>query len=205
MSEHRVRHVPPLHAPPVPRAREDVAAIRAASFAATDHAAGALLAMTVQQRLTTPEWLSTASQMHPTLRRRRAIAGFIRDIGGGSQSIDELAFVAHPRRRRSPLPDRQVVRQGPDGGWYLDARWNAAGLVTEIDGAHHQGSANRSPTHCGRPPSPSTAIASCAFPTSACAATLMRSSTRSKPHSSTQGLWRFVLHEAPTSTTPGVA
>lgn len=161
--------------------------------------------MTVQQRLTTPEWLSTASQMHPTLRRRRAIAGFIRDIGGGSQSIDELAFVAHPRRRRSPLPDRQVVRQGPDGGWYLDARWNADGRVAEIDGAHHQGSANRSPTHCGRTPSPSTAIASCAFPTSACAATLMRSSTRSKPHSSTQGLWRFVLHEAPTSTTPGVA
>ena len=142
MSEHCVRHVPPLHAPPVPRAREDVAAIRAVSFAATDHAAGALLAVTVQQRLTTPEWLSTASQMHPTLRRRRAIAGFIRDIGGGSQSIDELAFVAHPRRRRSPLPDRQVVRQGPDGGWYLDARWNADGRVAEIDGAHHQGGAN---------------------------------------------------------------
>ena len=28
------------------------------------------------------------------------------------------------------------------GRWYLDARWNAAGLVAEIDGAHHQGGAN---------------------------------------------------------------
>ena len=34
------------------------------------------------------------------------------------------------------------MRQGPDGGWYLDARWNADGRVAEIDGAHHQGGAN---------------------------------------------------------------
>lgn len=98
--------------------------------------------MTVQQRLTTPERLSTALQMHPRCRRRRVIARFIRDIGVGSQSIDELAFVAHLRRSRLPLPDRQVVRQGPDGRWYLDARWNADGRVAEIDGAHHQGGAN---------------------------------------------------------------
>lgn len=34
------------------------------------------------------------------------------------------------------------MRQSPDGRWYLDAHWNAAHLVAEIDGVHHQGGAN---------------------------------------------------------------
>ncbi len=98
------------------------------------------------------------------------------------------------------------MRQGPDGGWYLDARWNAAGLVAEIDGAHHQGGANPIADALRQNAVALHGDRVLRIPDIGLRkATLMPSSTRSKQPSSTQGLWRFVFHEARTYTTPGVA
>lgn len=129
-------HVPELRASPVPYARPDFAAVRAASWAPTDRAAAALLAMVVQQRLTTDADLLLALGHYPTSRRHALIAAALLDVGGGSHSIGELEFVRH-LRRRLPLPERQVQRTGPKGRVYLDACWPAARLVVEIDGSRH--------------------------------------------------------------------
>ncbi len=42
------------------------------------------------------------------------------------------------RKRGLPAPDRQVIRQGPNGRVYLDVRWSSIGLVVEIDGSQHR-------------------------------------------------------------------
>ncbi|MCD6639669.1 MAG: DUF559 domain-containing protein, partial [Nocardioides sp.] len=49
----------------------------------------------------------------------------------------ELDFARLCRERGLPEPDRQVVRKGRSGRYYLDVCWESWRVVVEIDGIHH--------------------------------------------------------------------
>jgi very-short-patch-repair endonuclease len=122
----------------LPRTRPEVAAIRAAHWAASNRQAALILLMTVQQRLTTPARLAAAQRLVRGRTRRRFIREVVRDIAFGVQSLGELDFARLCRERGLPEPFRQEVRQGPTGRIYLDVRWKSSQLVVEIDGAQHR-------------------------------------------------------------------
>ena len=102
----------------VPRARPELAALRAAEWAATDRTAVLILCLVVQQRLVPPARLLSAwrsVRREPATRPARRAA--IGDICDGAHSLGELDFggtvpTGPGCRRRA---DR-CVRTGPDGG-----------------------------------------------------------------------------------------
>ena len=65
----------------------------------------------------------------------------IHDIAGGSHALSELDFLNFVIRPfRLPPPDRQVARRDTHGTRrWLDAIWEKARLIVEIDGAGHLG------------------------------------------------------------------
>lgn len=134
---HRLLVLPPRRPEVVPYAVPAFAAIRAAGWARTDRQAAAILSMTVQQRLAQSSQMVDAFSLIPRVRRRATLKAIVADIAGGSQSIGEIDFVAECRRRCLPLPDRQEVREGANGRYYLDVLWASAGLAVEVDGSHH--------------------------------------------------------------------
>jgi very-short-patch-repair endonuclease len=121
----------------LPRARPEVAAVRAALWARSDRQAALVMTMTVQQGIATAE--AIAVEMLRVLRDKRRV--FIHlvllDLLGGVQSLGELDFARQCRRRGLPEPSRQVVRRGRGGRYYLDVYWDEWGVVVEIDGIHH--------------------------------------------------------------------
>ena len=119
------------------RVRTEIAAVRAALWAATDRQAATILAMTVQQRLTTAEAIGRALLDVKRHRRRKFIERVILDLLGGVQAIGELDFARLCRQYGLPEPDRQVVRRTSRGNAYLDVYWLAYHLVVEVDGIHH--------------------------------------------------------------------
>ncbi len=121
----------------VPRTTPAVAAVRAAHWAVSDRAAATIMAMVVQQRLTTGEHLVAATQQVPGRNRRALVRRLALDIADGAQSLGELDFAAACRRRGLPEPTRQVVRRLSSGRVYLDVCFEEHGLVVEIDGAGH--------------------------------------------------------------------
>ena len=123
----------------VPRTRPEIAAVRAALWALSDRQAATVLAMTVQQRLATAEAIGAALLEVRRHKRLKFLHRVILDLIGGSQSMGELDFARMCRRRGLPAPDRQSIRRGPVGRYYLDAHWKAYHLVVEIDGIHHLG------------------------------------------------------------------
>ncbi len=121
-----------------PRTPPAVAAVRGAAWAVSDRQAALVLAMTVQQRLTTGPQLLRAVRTVRTRGRRPFIRQVAQDIAAGAHSLGELDFVALCRRRGLPEPEMQVVRRGPKGRIYLDVRWAGSRLVVEIDGSGHR-------------------------------------------------------------------
>lgn len=121
----------------VPRTRVPVAAVRAAMWARSDKQASLLLVMPVQQGMTTPELIGRALLSVRRDRRREPMHAVVNDMLGGVRSVGELDFARECRRRGLPEPDRQTVRRGKDGRYYLDVCWDEFGLVVEIDGIHH--------------------------------------------------------------------
>lgn len=121
----------------VPRTRVPVAAVRAAMWARSDKQASLLLLMPVQQGMTTPELVGRALLAVRRDRRRELMHAIVNDMLGGVRSVGELDFARECRRRGIPEPDRQTVRRGRDGRYYLDVCWDDFGLVVEIDGIHH--------------------------------------------------------------------
>jgi hypothetical protein len=121
----------------VPRVWPWIAAVRGALWARTDREAATLLAMAVQQRITTAERIGVALLDVRRDRRRRFVEMIVLDLIGGAQSLGELDFAGMARRHGLPEPDRQTVRRGRDGRIYLDVVWEAFGVVVEIDGIHH--------------------------------------------------------------------
>jgi hypothetical protein len=121
----------------LPRTRPAVAAVRAALWARSDRQAATVLAMSVQQGLTTAEAIAEAFATVRRDRRRRFIATILPDLAKGAQSIGELDFARLCREFGLPEPDRQTRRRGPDGAWYLDTEWSRYDAVVEIEGVHH--------------------------------------------------------------------
>ncbi len=121
----------------VPRARPELAAVRAAEWASTDRTAVLILCLVVQQRLVPSERLLASWRAVRQSRRRALLDQVVDDICDGAHSLGELDFAAMCRTVGLPPPSRQVVRTGPDGRIYLDVAWEEVGLVVEIDGGQH--------------------------------------------------------------------
>ncbi len=121
----------------LPRARPELAAVRAAEWAATDRTAVLILCLVVQQRLVPSERLLASWRAVRQSRRRALLDQVVDDICDGAHSLGELDFAAMCRTVGLPPPSRQVVRTGPGGRIYLDVAWEDIGLVVEIDGGQH--------------------------------------------------------------------
>ena len=121
----------------VPRVRTEVAAVHAAFWAVSDRQAALILSMVVQQRLASAEDVAVALLDVRRDRRRKYIERVLLDLMGGAESLGELDVARKCRRRGLPEPDRQVVRQGRNGSYFLDVYWRAFGVVLEVDGIHH--------------------------------------------------------------------
>lgn len=113
------------------------AAVHAALWARTDREAVYALVLVVQQHLASAAQLDEAAQHVRRHARRRLLARTALDLAGGVRSMGELDVSRAMRGRGLPEPDRQVVRQRPDGREYLDCRFDAYDLTLEIDGWQH--------------------------------------------------------------------
>ena len=135
---HRVRDRGPIIDAGLRRTRPEVAALRAAMWAASDRQAATVLAMSIQQRLVPPDrvlqrWADVAHSP-----RRRLLDAVIRDLCDGAHSLGELDFARLCRERGIEEPTRQAVRTGARGRVYLDAWWDECGVHAEINGAQHE-------------------------------------------------------------------
>jgi very-short-patch-repair endonuclease len=132
--------VHPLRLPP--RTRVARSLVDAAAWAVTDRGAQAVLAAGVQQRLARIEDLVALVARNQRLPRRAVIKATLDDIAGGAQALSELDFTRLLRRHRLPQPDRQARRTDSAGRRrWLDAVWEAARLIVEVDGSHHMDAA----------------------------------------------------------------
>ncbi len=126
----------PLRQPP--RTRIARSLVDAAAWMATDRGAQAVLAAGVQQRLVRVADLTAVVARNQRLPRRAMITATLDDIAGGAQALSELDFTRLLRRHRLPEPDRQAQRLDSCGRRrWLDAVWEAARLIVEVDGIHH--------------------------------------------------------------------
>ncbi len=126
----------PLRQPP--RTRIARSLVDAASWMATDRGAQAVLAAGVQQRLVRVADLTAVVARNQRLPRRAIIKATLDDIAGGAQALSELDFTRLLRAHRLPAPDRQAQRPDSSGRRrWLDAVWEAARLIVEVDGIHH--------------------------------------------------------------------
>jgi Protein of unknown function (DUF559) len=128
--------VHPLRLPPRTRLARSI--VDAAAWMGSDDGARAVLAAAVQQRLTRVSDLQAVLEQRPVMRRRSLIALTLRDIAGGAEALSELDFGRLTRRFGLPQPDRQAIRLDAHGRRrWLDAYWDQARLVAEVDGRWH--------------------------------------------------------------------
>ncbi|MFY9932233.1 MAG: DUF559 domain-containing protein [Streptosporangiaceae bacterium] len=128
--------VHPVRKPP--RTRVARSLVDAAAWMATDRGAQAVLAAGVQQRLARVADLTAVVARNHRLARRAVISATLADIAGGAHALSELDFTRLLRQYRLPEPDRQAARRDPAGRRrWLDAVWERARLIVEIDGSHH--------------------------------------------------------------------
>ncbi|HEX4832207.1 MAG TPA: DUF559 domain-containing protein [Trebonia sp.] len=122
-----------------PRTRVARSLIDCAAWHSSDRGAQAILAASVQQRLLLPEHLAAELERNRRVRRRRLLAETVGDIAGGSQALSELDFLNRVVRPFGlPSPDRQAPRLDANGRRrWLDAVWDVARLIVEVDGAGH--------------------------------------------------------------------
>ena len=109
----------------------------AAGWAATDRLARAILAAGVQQRLVRAADLIQVVERCPRVPRRALMRTTLADVAGGAEALSELDFCDLVRRFGLPEPDRQFQRVDGQGRRWLDAVWEQARLVVEIDGRWH--------------------------------------------------------------------
>lgn len=139
---HYSRNMTPRDVHPVRQPRQTRIArslVDAAAWMASDRGAQAVLAAGIQQRLVRVTDLSAEVERNERLRRRQLIAATLADIAGGAHALSELDFTRLVIRRfHLPEPDRQVPRRDGNGRRrWLDACWEQARLVVEIDGSAH--------------------------------------------------------------------
>ena len=114
---HRRRQMGPTAGAGIPRARLEVATIRAAEWAATERQAVLLVCLPVQQRLVHPQrlldrWMATKRSC-----RRALLDKVVPDVCDGAHSLGELKFGILCRRYGLPAPSRQS--QSPWEWWDL--------------------------------------------------------------------------------------
>jgi hypothetical protein len=127
-------HVHPVQQPPVLRLAR--ATLDATSLCRRPDDVRALLCAPVQQRRLRVADLRASLAMLGPLTGRSLVLQTLDDLELGAQSIHELRFTRGLRRRRLPMPDRQVMRTRSDGKAYLDCWWEQF-LHVEIDGLAH--------------------------------------------------------------------
>jgi Protein of unknown function (DUF559) len=127
----------PARQPPQTRIARSL--VDAAAWMGTDRGAQAVLAAGVQQRLARASDLMAEVERNERLHRRKLISQTLADIAGGAHALSELDFTRLVVRQfKLPEPDRQVPRLDERGRRrWLDAVWEEARLVVEIDGAAH--------------------------------------------------------------------
>lgn len=128
-----------VHPVRVPRrTRVARSVVDAAAWMGSERGAQAVLAAGVQQRLARPEDLLAVVGANRRLARRVMISATLADIAGGAQALSELDLMRLVRRYRLPVPDRQAPRRDLAGRRrWLDAVWEAARVIVEVDGIHH--------------------------------------------------------------------
>lgn len=139
---HYSRHLAPADIHPArqpPQTRIARSLVDAAAWMGTDRGAQALLAAGVQQRLVRVSDLAAELERNERLYRRKVIRQALADIAGGAHALSELDFTRLVVRQfKLPVPDRQVPLRDEQGRRrWLDAVWEKARLIVEIDGAGH--------------------------------------------------------------------
>lgn len=125
-----------------PRARVEVASVRAALWARSDKQAALVLTMVVQQGLTTAEALGREMLRVRKDKRRALLHAVVLDLLEGAASLGEAEFSRECRRRGLPEPSRQSLRRTSRGACYLDVEWEGWRVVVEIDGIQHSWASN---------------------------------------------------------------
>jgi hypothetical protein len=94
----------------------------------------------VQQRLTTAGRLKAVLLSAGSVKFRRPLLQFIRDLEGGAEALSEVEFLRWCRRHRLPEPATQVRYDRNGRRRYLDATFrlpDGSTLFVEIDGGVH--------------------------------------------------------------------
>lgn len=122
-----------------PRTRVARSLVDAAAWRYSDRGAQAVLAAGVQQGLVVPSHLASELDRNRGIYRRKLMRETIGDIAGGCGALSELDFLRGViRPHHLPEPDRQAARSDASGRRrWLDAVWEKARLIVEIDGAGH--------------------------------------------------------------------
>lgn len=128
--------VHPVRQPPRTRTARSI--VDAACWMRTENGTRAVLAAGVQQRLVRPADLAAVLDRRGTVPRRALMRATLGDIAGGAQALSELDFCKLTRRFGLPEPTRQALRPDEHGRVrWLDACWESARLVVEVDGLWH--------------------------------------------------------------------
>jgi len=142
---HESRRFDPQHDPhPMrtpPRTRLPRSVIDAAAWESNPRRSAALLAASVQQRLTTTAHLFQALAAAGRVDHSPLMRLVLHDIAGGAHSLGELDIGRLCRRGGLRAPDRQRQRTDAHGRRrYLDCEWRLSDgrtVVLEVDGAQH--------------------------------------------------------------------
>lgn len=128
-----------------PRLHLETAAIVAADRARTDHDAIALLCELVGSRRTTAGRLASSLSERSRHSRRQLVVALVDDLAAGTHSVLEHGLLERVLRpHRLPAPTRhQAPERGRRGREYRDMLFEGLSAHLELDGGHHDGSAQK--------------------------------------------------------------